>query len=100
MPTYDMLFDQQALSDLESLRRTDQVTIMAAIERHLTHEPMRVSRARIKRLEPPVLAAFRLRVGEYRVFYDVDEASMTVRIVAVREKRRRTLKEAANGNGH
>ena len=100
MPTYNILFDEQALRELRSQRRTDQATIVAAIERHLSHEPTRVSRVAIKKLEPPVLATYRLRVGKYRVFYDVDEDAMSVRIVAVREKGRRTLNEAADGNGH
>ena len=31
MPTFEILFDDQALSDLEALRRMDQATIVAAI---------------------------------------------------------------------
>ena len=42
-----------------------------ALERHLRHEPTRVSKSRIKRLQGLSQPQYRLRVGEVRVFYDV-----------------------------
>jgi len=43
-----------------------------------------------------VLAAYCLRVGDYRVFYDVCEDRQTVLIIAIRFKGTRTLGEAAH----
>ena len=41
------------------------------------HEPDRVSRGRIKRLRGDQAATYRLRVGDYRVFYGVSAAQVT-----------------------
>ena len=42
-------------------------------QRHLRHDPRKVSRSRIKRLRGVRRPQFRLRVGEIRVFYDVSD---------------------------
>jgi mRNA-degrading endonuclease RelE of RelBE toxin-antitoxin system len=96
MPTYNIEYDAAAADELRAIRRHDQVAIIDAIERHLTKRPAHVSRSKIKRLDPPVLATYRLRAGDYRVFYDIDEVARVVRIVAVRFKGRGTLQEAAD----
>jgi mRNA interferase RelE/StbE len=41
------------------------------LERHLRHEPQKLSRGRIKRLGGLSKPQYRLRVDEVRVFYDV-----------------------------
>ena len=97
MARYNILYDTQAVDELKRLRRRDQVNILGAIERHLMERPARVSRVTIKKLNPPVLASYRLRVGDYRVFYDVDAAGGTVHVIAVRLKGGKTLREAADG---
>ena len=74
-----------AAAQLRRLRRGDAVAILDAIETHLQHEPERTSRSRIKRLRGAQRATYRLRVGEYRVFYDVLDAEVAV--VAVLHKR-------------
>ena len=84
------------MDDLRALRRVDQAAILDAVERHLRDEPARISRQTIRKLEPPVLAEYRLRVGDYRVFYDVYEDRQIVLVVAVRYKGRMTLDEAAH----
>jgi len=56
----------------------DAVAILDAIETHLRFEPERLSRSRIKRLRGPTAATYRLRVGDYRVFYDIVEEEMIV----------------------
>jgi mRNA-degrading endonuclease RelE of RelBE toxin-antitoxin system len=38
----------------------------------------RHNKARIKRLREPAPAQFRLRVGEYRVFYDLEEEAVLI----------------------
>jgi len=52
--------------------------VKEAIERHLRHEPTKVSRSRIKRLRGLSQPQYRLRVGDIRVFYDAQ-----VQILAV-----------------
>jgi mRNA interferase RelE/StbE len=74
-----------AAEQIRLLRRVDAVAIVDAIETHLRHEPDRVSRSRIKRLRGRRTATYRLRVGNFRIFYDVAEAEVVV--IAVLHKR-------------
>ena len=53
----------------------------AGLETHLRHEPMKVSRSRIKRLREIEHPEYRLRLDEYRVFYDV--AGQNVVVLAI-----------------
>jgi mRNA-degrading endonuclease RelE of RelBE toxin-antitoxin system len=50
------------------------------------NEPTRESRSRIKRLELLDSPAYRLRVGDYRVFYDVDVDAAAVSVLRVMSK--------------
>jgi mRNA interferase RelE/StbE len=75
-----------------------------ALERHLRHEPTRVSKSRIKRLRGLSQPQYRLRVGEVRVFYDVTRE--TVEVVAIVTKAeasrwlaRRGTPDASSGPG-
>jgi mRNA-degrading endonuclease RelE of RelBE toxin-antitoxin system len=52
-----------------------------ALERHLQHQPTRVSKSRIKRLRGLSQPQYRLRVGEVRVFYDL--TGETVEVLAI-----------------
>ncbi len=75
----------RAAAQIRRLRRIDAVAVLDAIEVHLRHEPDRVRRSRIKRLRGRQSTAYRLRVGDYRVFYDIAEAEVV--IIAVLHKR-------------
>jgi mRNA interferase RelE/StbE len=75
----------RAAAQIRRLRRVDAVAILDALETHLRHAPDRVSRSRIKRLRGRHAATYRLRVGNYRIFYDVMEAEVVV--IAVLHKR-------------
>lgn len=56
-----------------------------AIEKHLRSEPEKRSKSRIKRLRGLRRPQYRLRVDEFRVFYDV--AEQRVEILAIVSKR-------------
>jgi mRNA-degrading endonuclease RelE of RelBE toxin-antitoxin system len=80
-----------AESELTFIRAFDRRRIVDEMRGQLTHQPAVTARNR-KRLDaavphfehtPPV---WELRVGEYRVFYDVDEANLVVYVRAVRRK--------------
>ena len=72
--------------DLDDIRAFYREEILDGIEEHLRYEPTRESRSRIKRLELLDSPAYRLRVGDYRVFYDVDEISGEVVVLRVLSK--------------
>jgi mRNA-degrading endonuclease RelE of RelBE toxin-antitoxin system len=88
---YDISYAESVAKDLRNFRANDRRTILNAIESQLAHEPNRPTRNRkvLVGLVPPwehVEPVWELRVGEYRVFYDVDEAESTVVIRAIRHK--------------
>ena len=62
----------EAEKDLDRIRSFYRSQVFDAIEKYLRHTPTQVSRARIKRLRLLESPAYRLRVGDYRIFYDVD----------------------------
>jgi len=79
--------------DLRALRAYDQTLVLDAIEEQLTHRPDVATRRR-KMLEditapeewaaaPPI---WQLRVGAFRVFYDVDREKQVVWVRAIRRK--------------
>ena len=78
---YRITVRPSAAAQIRRLRRVDAVAILDAMETHLRHEPERVSRSRIKRLRGNQQSTYRLRVGEYRVFYDVSEGQVIVNAV-------------------
>jgi mRNA-degrading endonuclease RelE of RelBE toxin-antitoxin system len=79
---YQILFTPRAQANLAKLRKRDQQVILDAIEVQLKHEPGKHSRNR-KLLQENPLAPWELRVGSFRVFYDIEEERVTVVIVAI-----------------
>jgi mRNA interferase RelE/StbE len=60
------------------LRAFDRTAILDQIEQVLRVNPMIESKARVKRLREPAPSQYRLRVGEFRVFYDVEEDAVLI----------------------
>ena len=75
-------FTASALDDLDFFKPYEQNRILDSIERQLPHAPLTPTRHR-KELRPNPLAAWELRVGTYRVFYDVERENRVVRIKAI-----------------
>lgn len=79
---YDIVLAPEAVEDLDELKANLRSDVLAALERHLRHEPSKASRSRIKRLRGLSRPQYRLRVGdEIRIFYDV--TADTVEILAI-----------------
>ncbi len=83
---YDIIFSREAANDFKKLSACERATVIEAIEQHLRHEPGKVSKSRIKRLRDLEHPQYRLRVGEIRVFYDIQKE--TVEVLAVVSKSR------------
>ena len=86
-------FDRDAVDDLRRLRKRDQTTILSQVQRYLVHQPTQEQGARSKALEQPAASQFRLRIGEFRVYYDVDEEDQRVDVLRVMKKGTRTTQE-------
>jgi len=79
---FQIEFTPEAEADLRLLRKYDQQSILRAIESQLQHQASLETRNR-KRLRPNQLAEWELRLGDFRVFYDVDQKNAVVKIEAV-----------------
>src|SRR2546430_1414068 len=83
---YGIIFEPDAVEHLQACSARNRATVLDQVERQLSHEPGLETRHR-KRLRPNPLAPWELRVGNLRVFYDIQEETSCVRIVAVGRKR-------------
>jgi len=81
---------KRARDNLRKLRKRDQQILYDAMAVQLVDQPDRPTRNR-KRLEDNVLAPWELRVGKFRIFYDVDQDAERVVVIAVGEKTHNTL---------
>lgn len=88
---YAIRYDTDAANDIRRLDAYYQRRILAEIQTQLTMTPtVRTNRRKpLPNLAHPweaVPPIWELRVGEYRVFYDVSEVDHIVRVLAVRHK--------------
>lgn len=79
---YEIEFTVEALKDLKSLRKFEQQQVLTGIEKHLRYEPTVEARNR-KQLRPNDVAEWELRLGKFRVFYNVEDEVSIVSIEAV-----------------
>ena len=81
---YEIKYSDEAVEQLRRLRAFDRATVLDNIEQMLRVNPTTESKARVKKLRQPAPTEYRLRVGEFRVYYDV--SSQTVHIIQVLSK--------------
>ena len=75
---FQVRFSDVAVNDLEKLRAVNRASILDDVERFLTVNPALESKMRVKRLREPAPAQFRLRVGDFRIFYDLEGKWVTI----------------------
>lgn len=75
---YEIEFVNDALLDFRALDAPIRAAIRKALETHLRHEPTKVSKSRVKRLRELRRPQYRLRVDQFRVYYDVEDAVVTI----------------------
>jgi mRNA-degrading endonuclease RelE of RelBE toxin-antitoxin system len=91
---YEIVLSRDAVGDLRRLAARERAAVRDALEIHLRHEPMKVSRSRIKRLRGVDRPQYRLRVGEMRVFYDVAGGEVQVLAIVAKSGAELWLREA------
>lgn len=89
--SYTIEYAEAVADDLADLRAYERNNILTAIEKQLLYEPTRETRHRkmLVGLIPPwdhTPPIWQLSIGEYRVFYDVDEEATAVFVRAIRHK--------------
>ena len=70
---YELRLTTNAENDIRALDARFRAIIVAAMRTHLTHEPTKTSKSRIKRLRELRLPQYRLRIETIRVYFDVGE---------------------------
>ena len=91
---FEVLLSPQALEDLNRLEAFVRAEVRDRIALHLSHEPTRTSRSRIKRLRGLAQPQYRLRVGDIRVFYDVGASEVHVLTIVSKEQAQQWLDES------
>ncbi len=79
---YTINISPVAEEDLKSLRKFERIEVLEGMKTRLRHEPTVKTRNR-KRMEPNELAEWELRIGKFRVFYNVDTAALVVQIETI-----------------
>lgn len=98
----EIILAPEAVEDLKALAANDRATIRDAMETHLRHEPTKTSRSRIKRLRGLRRPQYRLRVDEFRIFYDVTGQAVEVVAIVAKSETGKWLErhgETENPNG-
>jgi mRNA-degrading endonuclease RelE of RelBE toxin-antitoxin system len=75
-----VLWSPEARTELRAIDREEALRILHCIDRYLANRT-----ADVKKLKPPFLG-FRLRCGDYRVFFDVKNGD-TIEIAGVRHRK-------------
>ncbi len=83
---FEILLAPEAVADLRRLKAPLRATVKEALERHLRHQPQKLSRSRVKRLRGLSRPQYRLNVDEVRVFYDVVDESVEVLAIVLKSE--------------
>ena len=91
---YTISYSPDARADLSFLGRRAKVLVQEAVNRYLADAPVPLpgQEGHRRALDAnPLGVAYRLRVGDYRAYYDVHVEQARVEIVRVGHKRRETV---------
>jgi mRNA interferase RelE/StbE len=79
---YKILFDDKVAKDLKKIDRVWQKRILSKIKTALAADPHMG-----KKLVGDLSPFWRLRVGNYRVIYAIDEGVVTVEVIKIRHRK-------------
>jgi mRNA-degrading endonuclease RelE of RelBE toxin-antitoxin system len=82
----DALLDRPGEAQVEHVDRK----ILSVVRKVLAEQPTLERRSRVKRMRAEFYPPYRLRVGDFRVYYDVDERRSEVLVLHVWEKGRQS----------
>lgn len=90
---YELILAPEAVQDLKLLDAYQRAKIKDLIEAHLRHAPSKTSKSRIKRLRGLRHPQYRLRIDNFRVFYDVGEDRVEILAILLKSKATEWLKK-------
>ncbi len=80
--TYKIIFDKKVIKDLKKIDTTWQKKILQTIETTLTKDPYSG-----KKLVGNLSDYFRIRVGDYRIIYEVYDDVITVEVIKIKHRK-------------
>jgi mRNA interferase RelE/StbE len=80
---YEIQYAAEAVADLRAMRPFDRRNVLDGIEIHLLYQPKFISRSRIKAMIQPFWSQYRLRIGDFRIYYDVNDQHRVVNVLRV-----------------
>lgn len=93
MPKYHVVFTEEAADDLDKIKKYYAGQITSRIGAVLPHRAEDVTRSSVKKLRG-FESLYRLRVGEHRVFYQVQSNQVTVLRVLSKDEEEEFYREA------
>lgn len=84
---YHIEYPSEVLEHLHFLTKSQQVTVLDTVDRQLSHQPTVKTRNR-KPMRANPLAPWELRIGNLRVYYDVEEEpvpTVLIRAIGIKE---------------
>ena len=90
MVEYQIEVTEETKTDLYYYTASERKNVTKEIRTQLTHQPLIETKNRQKLRDNPI-APWELRSGKYRIFYEVDETSRKVAIVAIGHKEHNIL---------
>ena len=84
---YRIEYSREAIMHLRRLTARERAIVLDTVDEQLTHEPTVETQQR-KEMLPNDLASWELRLGDLRVYYEVQEAEQLVNVIAIGIKRR------------
>ena len=95
---YEIILSPEAVEDLRGLKANIRAAVRDTIEKHLRHEPMKISKSRIKRLRGLSRPQYRLRAENLRIFYDVTEKTVEILAIISKDEAERWLEKVGESN--
>ncbi|HLX60791.1 MAG TPA: type II toxin-antitoxin system RelE/ParE family toxin [Planctomycetota bacterium] len=83
---YRIELAQNAKDDYLGFDARWRSVIKSGLDTYLSHEPMKESKSRIKRLRDLSHPQYRLRIEEIRIFYDVVDDLVTVVAIVLKKE--------------
>ena len=85
-------FEREAQRDLERLEKENRLKILEEIQKYLSTTPFQPVKTRLKRMNGFKPTLYRLRVGDYRVYYRIKEQCVVILGVLHKKETERWLR--------
>ncbi|MEW6108935.1 MAG: type II toxin-antitoxin system RelE/ParE family toxin [Nitrospirota bacterium] len=91
---HEIILSPEAVQDLKLLDAYQRAKIKDLIKVHLRHEPTKISKSRIKKLRGLSHPQYRLKIDNFRIFYDIEKNRVEILSIILKSKAAEWLKKA------